>query len=143
MSAIALAIAPLAATIQMMNNQITEQSTILAKLKGFKGQIEDLKLDVNNHEQRLTHLKSKLHKQDALLKGSKTANNWIVTSLCTDVNDTRAKIPELRRELMDSTVGLATSINEIEAFDRDLQAQAATAPQDVHKTGTPVGGCSR
>ena len=108
MSAITLAIAPLVATIQTMNTQITEQSTILAELKGFKGQIDDLKMDVNDHERRLTHLNSELHKQDALLLGYKTINDRIVTSLRTDVNDARAKIPKLRQELMYSTVGLAT-----------------------------------
>ena len=55
-------IAPLAASIPTMTTQLTEQSIILAKLKGFKGQIDDLKLDVNDHKQRLTHLNSKLHK---------------------------------------------------------------------------------
>ena len=43
-------IAPLAASIPTMTTQLTEQSTILAELKGFKGQINNLKLDVNNHE---------------------------------------------------------------------------------------------
>ena len=61
-----------------------------------------------------------------------------MASLRTDVNDTRAKIDELRWELMDSTVGLATSIKEIEAIVRDIDAQATTAPQDVHGTGTPM-----
>ena len=48
--------------------------------------------------------------------GYKTTNDRIVTSHRTDVNDTCARIPELRRELMDSTVGLAMSIKEIKAF---------------------------
>jgi peptidoglycan hydrolase CwlO-like protein len=79
-----------------MTTQITKQSTILAELKGFKGQIDNLKMDVNDHERRLTHLNSELHKQDALLMGYKTTNDRIVASLRTDVNDTCAKIPELR-----------------------------------------------
>ena len=136
MSVIMLAIAPLAATIQAINTQLTEQSTILAELTGFKGQIDDLKMDVNNHEQLLTHLNSKLHKQDALLTVYKTTNDRIVTSLRTDVNDTRAKIPELCRELMDSTVGLATSIKEIEALVHDLRQQQQQEP--VHRETTPT-----
>ena len=129
MSAIASAIAPLANTIQKMDTRFTSfataQSNILAKLKGFKEQLGDLKMDVNDHERHLTHLNSKLHKQDALLTGYKTTNDRLVTSVRTDVNDTRAKIPELCPELMDSTVGLAMSIKEIEAIVWDLQAQAA------------------
>ena len=116
----------------------TVQSNILAELKGFKGQLGDLKMDVNNHERRLTHLNSTLHKQEALLRGYKTTNDRMVTSLRTYVNDTRAKIPELCQELLDSTVGLAMSIKEIEAIVWDLQAQEATAPQKIHGTGTPV-----
>ncbi len=86
MSVITSAIAPLAAMIQAINTQLTEQSPILAELTGFKGQMDNLKMDVNDHEQRLTHLNSELHKQDALLTGYKTTKDRIVTSLCMDVN---------------------------------------------------------
>jgi hypothetical protein len=57
-----------------------------------------------------------------LLKGYKDKNDKLVVTLRTDVNDARAKIPALRRELQDSTVGLATSIKEIKAIVQDLRA---------------------
>ena len=62
MSVITSAITPLAATIQTMN---TKQNTILAELKGFKGQLDNLKMDVNDHERRLTHLTAKFKDNQA------------------------------------------------------------------------------
>jgi hypothetical protein len=67
MSAITSAITPLAATIHTMN---TSQNVILTALKGFKGQLNDLKMDVNNHERRLTHLTAEF--KDAQATASST-----------------------------------------------------------------------
>ncbi len=101
---------------------------LLAKIDAFNGQFGNLHRDVSNHDKRLTNLSSNLCKQESLLKGYKDKNNKLVVTLCTDVNNTRAKIPTLRRKLQDSTVGLAMSIKEIKAIVQDLWAQVATLP---------------
>jgi hypothetical protein len=64
-----------------------------------------------------------------LLKGYKDNNDKVVATIRTDVNHARAKIPALRRELQDSTVGLAMSIKEIKAITQDIRAQVGTLPQ--------------
>ena len=96
------------------------ESSILAKLREFRGQLGNLCVDVNNHERCLNHLNSQFLKQDALLTGYKATNDKLMTSLRTDVNDACAKFPELCRELVDSSVGLVTSIKEIEAIIQGL-----------------------
>ena len=123
-----MALAPMTSFVESIKMM---KSCLLAEFKDFKGQLGDLHLDVNDHERRLTHLSSYLQKQEALLTGYKAHNNRlvIVTTLRMDVNDACAKIPELCRELVDSTVGLATSVKAIEATVKDLQAQVATVPQ--------------
>jgi hypothetical protein len=125
-----------ATTMQMMTalNSLVDrmeamEDRLLAKIDAFNGQFGNLRRDVNNHDKRLTNLSSDLRKQDSLLKGYKDKNDKLVVPLRTDVNNARTKIPALRRKLQDSTVGLATSIEEIKAIVQDLRAQVATLPQ--------------
>ncbi len=75
------------------------EDRLLAKIDAFNGQFGNLRHDVNNHNKRLTNLSSNLRKQESLLKGYKDKNNKLVVTLHTDVNNARAKIPTLRREL--------------------------------------------
>ncbi len=85
-----MALAPMALFVDSVK---TMESRIFAKLRDFKGQLGNLRLDVNDHERRLTHLSSNLLKQDALLTGYKATEDRLVTSLHMDVNDACAKIP--------------------------------------------------
>ncbi len=81
----------------------------------FQWKFGDLRQDVNDHERRLSALNFDLLKQDSPLKGYKDTNDKLVATLRMDVNDTRVKIPELRREIQDSTVGLVTSNGMVQA----------------------------
>ena len=130
----ATALAPLASFVDL----VKAMNSLLFELKDFKGQLGDLRLDVNNLKWCHTNLNSVLLKQDSLLTGCKASNNRLVTSLRMDVNDPCSKFPELCRELIDSTVGLATSIKEIEAILQGFQAQVAAAPPVDQGTDTPV-----
>jgi len=96
------------------------EARLLATIDVSNGKLGDLRRDVNDHERQLFHLKSDvtdhnkclsdlnsdLLTQDSLLKGYRTTNNYTVATLRTDVNDTRARIPELRREIQDSVASL-------------------------------------
>jgi len=106
------------------------EDRLLAKIGTFHGQFGDIRMDVNNHEQRLVTLKSivtdhgsrlnaltsDLLLQESVLKGYKDTNDTIVATLRTDVNDTHAKFPGLRREIQELTAGLTTSIKDVEAL---------------------------
>ena len=130
----ATALAPLASFVDL----VKAMNSLLFELKDFKGQLGDLRLDVNNLKWCHTNLNSVLLKQDSLLTGCKASNNRLVTSLRMDINDPCSKFPELCRELIDSTVGLATSIKEIEAILQGFQAQVAAAPPVDQGADTPV-----
>ena len=91
------------------------EDRLLAKFDTFNGQIGDLRMDAIDHERRINDqdrriddLKSNLLKLESVQKGYKDTNNDLVATLRTDVNDTRAKIPELRRDYQDSAAGLTT-----------------------------------
>jgi hypothetical protein len=90
---LASVIAPLASLVKTM------ESSILAELREFKGQLGNLRMDVNDHEKPLNHLNSKFLKQDALLTGYKATNDKLVTSLHSDVNDACAKFPSFTESL--------------------------------------------
>ena len=87
-------------------------------------------------------------KQNSVLKGYRDTNDKLVATLRVDVNDTRARIPDLRRELQDSTAGLVTSIKDIEALVHEVrQQQPVPATHDSTKSDstpadTPVRGAS-
>ncbi len=120
------------------------EDCLLAKIDAFNGQFGNLRRDVNNHDKHLINLSSDLRKQESLLKGYKDNNDKLVVTLHTDINNSRAKIPALCCELQDSTVGLATSIKEIEAIVQDLQAQVASLPevnQGTNPSAPPPTGC--
>ena len=53
---------------------------------------------INDQNRRIGELKSNLLKLESVHRGYKDTNNELVATLRTDVNDTRAKIPELRRD---------------------------------------------
>jgi predicted nucleic acid-binding Zn-ribbon protein len=117
------------------------EDRLLAKIEAFNGQIGDLRTNaidherrINDQDQRINKLKSNLLKLESVHKGYKDTNNELIATLRTDVNNTRAKIPELRREVQDSavelrqeyqdsTAGLATSIKEVAALIPDLHQQ--------------------
>jgi chromosome segregation ATPase len=72
-----------------------------AKIDNFNGQFGDLRTDaidherrLKDHERRLNDLNSNMLKLESVHKGYKANNNDTVATLRTDVNDTRAKIPE-------------------------------------------------
>jgi methyl-accepting chemotaxis protein len=117
------------------------EDRLLAKIEAFNGQIGDLRTNaidherrINDQDQRINKLKSNLLKLESVHKGYKDTNNELIATLRTDVNNTCAKIPELRREVQDSavelrqeyqdsTAGLATSIKEVAALIPDLHQQ--------------------
>ena len=117
------------------------EDRLLAKFDTFNGQIGDLRLATYNHEQRIKDhdqriddLNSNLLKLESLHKGYKDRTTTLVDTLRNDVNDTRAKIPNLRREVQDSaaelrveyrnaTDGLTLSINDIAAHVSTLRQQ--------------------
>ena len=86
---------------------------LLDKIDSFN----DLRTDANDHERRLVTLKSavtdhslrlsaltsNLLIQESVIKGYKDTNDTTLATLRTDVNDTRAKFPELRREIQELT----------------------------------------
>jgi chromosome segregation ATPase len=90
------------------------EDRLLAKIEAFNGQIGDLRTNaidherrINDQDQRINKLKSNLLKLESVHKGYKDTNNELIATLRTDVNNTRAKIPELRREVQDSAVSSA------------------------------------
>ena len=124
------------------------EARLLAKFDTFNGQIGDLRMDAIDHErrindqvQRIDELKSNLLKLESVHKGYKDTNNDLVATLRTDVNDTRAKIPELRRAYQDSAADLTTAINDVATLVDDLrhhhQEPIATPPP-----ATPARGAS-
>ena len=124
------------------------EARLLAKFDTFNGQIGDLRLDAIDHERRINdqnrridELKSNLLKLESVHKGYKDTNNDLVATLRTDVNDTRAKIPELCRDYRDSAAGLTTSIIEVAALVQDLRQQHQ-APVDTPPVATPARGAS-
>ena len=150
-------------TQQMENRHVTSMNTLeerqvasmsqmemrlVAKIDAFNGQCGDLRLDINDHERRLSTLNSDVLKQNSVLKGYRDTNDKLVATLRVDVNDTRARIPDLRRELQDSTAGLVTSIKDIEALVHEVrQQQPVPATHDSTKSDstpadTPVRGAS-
>ena len=96
------------------------EARLLATINASNGKLGDLHQDVNDHERQLFHLKSEvtdhnkhlsdlnsiLLTQDSLLKGYRTTNDNTAATLCTDVNNTRARIPKLRRKIQDSVASL-------------------------------------
>jgi chromosome segregation ATPase len=106
------------------------EDRLLAKIGAFHGQFGDIRMDVNDREQRLVTLKSivtdhgshlnaltsDLQLQESVLKGYKDTNDTTVATLRTDINDTRAKFPDLRREIQELNAGLTTSIKDVEAL---------------------------
>jgi len=96
------------------------EDRLLAKIGTFHEQFGDIRMDVNNHEQRLVALKSivtnhgsrlnaltsDLLLQESVLKGYKDTNDTTVATLRADINDTRARFPDLRRELQELNAGL-------------------------------------
>ena len=124
------------------------ENRLLAKIEAFNGQIGNLRTDTIDHERRINdqdrgidELKSNLLKMESVHKGFKDTNNELVATLHTDVNDTRAKIPELLRKYQDSAAGLATSIKEVAALIYDLRQQQQK-PVDTPSAATPVRGTS-
>ena len=124
------------------------EDRLLAKFNTFNGQIGDLRMDAIDHERRINdqdrridELKSNLLKLESVHKGYKDTNNELVATLRTDVNDTRAKIPELRRDYQDSAAGLTTSIKEVAALVHDLRQQHQ-APVNTPPVATPARGAS-
>jgi len=138
------------------------EDRLLAKIEAFNGQIGDLRMDaidherrINDQDQRINELKSNLLKMESVHKGYKDTTNELLATLCTDVNDTCAKIPESRREVQDSAVelcreyqdsaaGLATSIKEVTALIPDLrqQQQEPVNSDTTTSAATPVRGAS-
>ena len=124
------------------------EDRLLAKFDTFNGQIGDLRMDAIDHERRINdqdrridELKSNLLKLESVHKGYKDTNTDLVATLRTDVNDTLAKIPELRRDYQDSAAGLTTSIKEVAALVHDLRQQHQ-APVDTPPVATPAWGAS-
>jgi len=124
------------------------EARLLAKFDTFNGKIGDLRLDAIDHEwrindqnRRIDELKSNLLKLESVHKGYRDTTNELVATLRTDVNDTRAKIPELRRDYQDSAAGLTTSINEVAALVHDLR-QKHQEPVDTPPAATPARGAS-
>ena len=79
------------------------EERLKAKINKFNGQCGDLRADATDHERHLNHQERRLNdlnsdplKLESVHKGYKDRNNEIVATLRTDVNDARAKIPELR-----------------------------------------------
>ena len=132
--------------------------TLLAKIDVFNDKFSNLCTDVNDHERRLVALKSAItdHRtrispltsdlliQESVIKGYKDTNNTTVATLRTDVKDTRARFPELRREVQESTAGLATSIKELAALIHELRQQQRTpvTSKTAPTTPPPVRGAS-
>jgi hypothetical protein len=113
----------------------------------------DLRRNVVDQGTSITDLGSDIRKQESLLKGYRDKTDKIVATLRSDVNDARARIPLLCRELQDSaagmdtslhqeirdsTTGLVTSIKEIEAIVQDLRAQVAIPPSGDPGPATPA-----
>jgi predicted nucleic acid-binding Zn-ribbon protein len=110
------------------------EDRLLAKIEAFNGQIGDLRTNAIDHERRINDQDQRINELKSAHKGYKDTNNELIATLRTDVNNTRAKIPELRREVQDSavelrqeyqdsTAGLATSIKEVAALIPDLHQQ--------------------
>ena len=126
------------------------EDRLLTTIETFNGKLGDLRQDVNDHERQLSYLKSSAHDkrlsalnsdlltQDSLLKGYKATSETIVATLCSDVNDTWARIPELRREIQDSVASLKT----IEALVLRQQEQGPSR-RDVIRYHTYSGRLSR
>jgi len=127
------------------------EERLLAKIDAFSDKFGDLRTDVNDHERHLVALKSTITDhgtrisaltsdlliQESVIKGYKDTNDTTVATLRTDVNDTRTKFPELRREVQESTTGLATSIKEIDALVHDLRQQQWTPINSETAPTTP------
>ena len=107
---------------------------LLAKIEAYNGQIGNLRTNAIDHERRINDQDQRINELKSAHKGYKDTNNELIATLRTDVNNTRAKIPELRREVQDSavelrqeyqdsTAGLATSIKEVAALIPDLHQQ--------------------
>jgi len=120
------------------------ETCLLTKIDAFNGQIGNLRMDaidhkrrINDQDWRIDELKSYLLKMESVHKGFKDTNTELVATLRTDVNYTRAKLPELRREYQASAAGLATSINEVAALVHDLRQQHQD-PFNTPSAATPV-----
>jgi len=118
---------------------------LLAKFDTFNGQLCDLHMDAIDHERRINdqnrridELKSNLLKLESVHKGYKGTNNELVATLRTDFNDTRAKIPELRRDYQNSAACLMTSINEVAALVHD---PGGITPTFRGAASFPSGNC--
>ncbi len=113
----------------------------------------DICCNVVDQGTSITDLGSNIRKQESLLKGYRDKTNKIVATLRSDVNDARARIPLLCRELQDSAAGmdtllcqeirdsatgLVTSIKEIKAIVQDLRAQVVVPPSGNPNPATPA-----
>jgi hypothetical protein len=95
-----------------------EMATSREEHQDLMKSLGDMRRDADALAVRLTDLASDVGKQEAQLKGYRDINDKVTAAIRSDVNDTRAKFPEFCREIQGelekSSVGLATSIKELE-----------------------------
>jgi hypothetical protein len=134
-----------------MENSRTE--ILVAITDSIQQNLGNLRCNVVDQGTSITDLGSNIRKQESLLKGYRDKTDKIAATLHSDVNDARARIPLLCRELQDSAArmdallcqeirdsatDLVTSIKEIEVIIQDLRAQVAIPPSGNPGPATPA-----